>query len=147
VKKARLAILSLALALSIGTAGVITAGATNHDAREADPPPTRLSYIMTTVTNISISGGQANCTGSITGYYGTTTKVEITLYLERKLAASSTWTTYASDPKQTFNTFCGQYTMNKPVVSGYQYRVRAEYVAYAGSAYEKLTGYSNVVTY
>lgn len=127
--------------------GGIAASATNTDAREADSPPSRLSYISMTVTNIGISGGQASCTGSIDGYKGTTTKVVITLYLERKLASSSTWTTYASSSPQTFNSYTGTYTMSKTVVKGYQYRVRAEYVAYAGSASEKLTGYSSVVAY
>jgi hypothetical protein len=147
LKKACLAILSLVLVLCIGAAGAIGVCGTGNDAREADPPPTRLSYIMMTATSISISGGQASCTGSITGYNGTTTKVVITLYLERKLASSSTWSTYASDPSQTFNSFYGQYTMKKSVVKGYQYRVRAVYKAYAGSNSETLTGYSSVVAY
>jgi len=126
------------------------ASATTGPAAEADPndpPPQRLSYISTATTSISVSGGQASCTGSIVGYYGTTTKVEITLYLERKTASGSTWTTYASDPKQTFNSFTGMYTMKKSVISGYQYRVRAVYTAWAGTKSETLTGYSSVMSY
>lgn len=147
MRKVFRAILSLALVLCMGVAGTLVVGATNADAREADPPPTRLSYISTTSTVIGISGGQATCVGAVVGYNGTTTKIEITLYLERKLATSSTWSTYASDPKQIINSWTGSYTMKKSVVSGYQYRTRAEYVAYSGSNSEKLTGYSSAVSY
>jgi hypothetical protein len=144
------AILSVALVLCMGVMGTlaVNAVAVNDSVFDvANPPPTRLSYISNTVTSISISGGQATCLGHVTGYNGTTTKVEITLYLERKLASSSTWSTYASDPKQTFNSYSGTYQMKKSVVSGYQYRVRAVYVAWAGSKSETLTGYSSVVSY
>jgi len=147
MKKICFAILSLALVLCMGGAGLVIAFATDEARRDDEPPPLRLSYIMTATTSISVSGGQASCTGSVVGYKGTTTKVEITLYLERKLASSSTWTTYASDPKQTFNSFTGMYTMKKAITKGYQYRVRAEYKAYAGSASETVTGYSSVVAY
>jgi len=147
MKKVFRAVLSLALVLCLGAAGTIVVGATNVDAREAESIPTRLSYTNLTATSISISGGQATCLGHITGYNGTTTKVEITLYLERKLASSSSWSTYASGTKQTFNSYSGTYQMKKAVVSGYQYRTRAVYTAYAGSKSETITGYSNVVSY
>jgi len=129
-----MAILSLALALSIGVAGTVAAHA-------------RLSYINMTTTVLSVSSGQATCVGSVSGYKGTTTKVVITLHLERKLASSSTWTTFASDPAKTFNDWTGTYQMKKTVTSGYQYRVRAVYTAFAGSASETLTGYSSVVSF
>jgi len=147
MKKVFRAILCLVLVLCMGAAGAIVVGATNVDAREAESLPTRLSYTSTTTTTVGISGGQATCVGAVVGYNGTTTKIEITLYLERKLASSSSWSTYASDPKKTINSWTGAYQMKKSVVSGYQYRTRAVYVVYSGSKSETITGYSNVVSY
>ena len=147
MKKVLWAILSMVLVLCVGALGTVTVSATNEDARQAEPPPTRLSYINTTATGLSISGGQATCAGTVVGYNGVTTKVVIKLYLERKLASVTTWSPYAEDPAQTFNSWTGGYQMKKAVVSGYQYRTRAVYTAYSGSNSESVTGYSSVVTY
>jgi len=137
------------LCLVILVLGAISAQAASISADAAVPPPPqfRWSYINTIKTTLVISGGQASCTGTVTGYNGITDKVEITLYLERKLASSSVWSSSASDPKQTFNSFFGMYTMKKAATSGYEYRVRAVYTAYSGSNSETVTGYSNTVMY
>ena len=100
-----------------------------------------------TQTLIEINGGNATCVGSIAGHSGTTTKVEVTLTLQRKLASSSTWSNYYNHPKQTFNSFKGTATFTKAVVKGYQYRTKAVYVAYAGSKSETLTAYSSALAY
>lgn len=147
MKKACSAILSLILVLCMGASGGVSVSATDVSARESEPPLLRLSYTHLTRTSLTISGGQATCTGYLLGYNGTTTKVVITLYLERKTASSSTWTVYASDPPQTFNSFTGKYTMKKTVTPGYQYRVRGVYTAYAGTKSETTTAYSAVVSY
>ena len=94
-------LLSLVLCIIIGIGCMISASAAAvaNPAVEAapnDPPPQRMAYTHQTITQISISGGKAICVGNLTGYQGTTTKVEITLTLQRKLASSSTWSNYYS---------------------------------------------------
>jgi len=145
MKKAISGILCLVL-LALG-AVYAQATSISDDAAESAPPQLRWSYINTIKTSLVISGGQASCTGTVTGYNGITTKVEITLYLERKLASSNTWSPYANEPKQTFNSFYGMYTMKEAATTGYEYRVRAVYTAYSGSNSETVTGYSSVVKY
>jgi hypothetical protein len=115
-------------------------------ADQQDSPPTRLAYINTTNTTLGISGGQAISEGSIVGYSGITTKVTVALYLERKKASATTWTTVSSGSKTT-NGHVGAHQLKTAVTSGYQYRVRAVYTAYSGSNYETLTSYSGVKTY
>ena len=111
-----------------------------------EPPVVRSAYINTTLTTLTISSGQANSEGSISGYYGVTTKVTVALHLERKTASASTWTTIASGSKTT-NGCVGAHQLKTAVSKGYQYRVRAVYTAYSGTKSETLTSYSGVVTY
>jgi len=142
LKKLTAILVSLVLMAGVCMVGTVSASAANS----TDPPLLRLSYINYTVTNIGVSGGQATCAGLVVGYSGTTTKVTIALYLERKLASSSTWSTCASD-SQTTNGVNASLQIKASVSSGYQYRTHAVYKAYAGSSYETLDGYSSVVTY
>jgi len=107
----------------------------------------RLSYINDATTNIGPSGGQAISVGVCNGYQGITTKVEITLTLQRKLASSSTWTDYYTAPKQTFNNYHGAAQLIRNMEKGYQYRTKAVYVAYSGTKSETLTGYSGAISY
>jgi len=139
--------LSLALCLVLGLGCMALASAATPIEAEVAPLPQRFSYINDTVTSIGISGGKAICVGNLTGYQGTTTKVEITLTLQRKLASSSSWTNYYDHPKQTFNDYCGTASFSKDIVSGYEYRTKAVYVAYAGTKSETHTAYSGVMTY
>jgi|GEM_PF-1144255 len=111
-----------------------------------EPPILRMAFTNTTNTILGISGGQATSEGAIVGYSGITTKVTVALYLERKTASASSWTTIASGSKTT-NGHVGAHQLITTVTKGYQYRVRAVYTAYSGSASETLTSYSGVVTY
>ena len=138
---------SLALCLILAL-GCMTIASAATPAEANDPPPqTRLTYINRTQTLIGISGGKATCIGSLTGYQGTTTKVEITLTLQRKLASSSTWSDFYNHPKQTFNSYCGTASFTKDIVKGYQYRTKAVYTAYAGAKSETITEYSGAMAY
>jgi len=125
----------------------LASAATLADEAIETPTQLRMAYIDNTQTLISISGGKAICVGSIAGYQGTTTKVVITLILQRKLASNSTWTDYYSDPPQTFNSYRGTASLTKDIVKGYQYRTKAVYTAYAGAKYETLTQYSGALSY
>jgi len=126
--------------------GVVSAHATSINETDTDQSQVRSLYINTTTTTLSISGGQAICEGLVVGYSGTTTKVTIALYLERKLASSSTWLPFANGSK-SFDNYYGAYQLKVPVDKGYQYRVRAVYTAYSGKNSESLTAYSGVVAY
>ena len=139
-------VISGILAVLILMLGAVSAYAAAPVEAEVNQPQTRLSYINMTTTTLGISGGQAICDGCVIGYYGTTTKVKIELYLERKLATASTWSPYA-DGSKTVDYYMAGYEMPVAVVKGYQYRVRAVYTAWAGKNSEMLTSYSGTVAY
>lgn len=136
----------LCLVIGFGCMTLVSATTPADEARELSAP-TRMAYVSETRTNIGISGGKATCTGSLTGYQGTTTKVEITLTLQRKLATSNIWSDYYNHPKQTFNTYKGVASFTKDIVKGYEYRTKAVYTAYAGTKYETFTEYSGALAY
>ena len=139
-------VISGILAVLILMLGAVSAYAADPAEAEVNQPQTRLSYINTANTVLIISGGQATCGGTAVGYYGVTTKIKIELYLERKLASSSTWSTYASGSK-TVDYYMAGYEMPVAVVKGYQYRTRAVYTAWAGKNSETFTTYSPISTY
>lgn len=140
-------IFSVLLSLVIGLSCMVLASATTFAETNEPPPQLRMLYIGGTETLISISGSNAICVGSLTGYQGVTTKVEITLTLQSKLSSSSTWTNFYCHPKQTFNDFRGTVSVSTGIVKGYQYRTMVVYTAYSGTKYETLTQYSGVATY
>lgn len=139
VKKLLSILLSVITLLSFGTianAQEITTDATG----EIQP---YYSYTSNHVADIVISNGQAICESTITGYSGTTTKVTITMYLEKKTlwwwSTETSWT-------GTFNSYRGVLSKSHAVGGG-TYRVKAVYVAYSGSKSETITGYSSEVKY
>ena len=142
-------ILSALLCLVFCLGGMTFAFAAMPVEAEAAEPPTimRMSYTNNTTTLISIVNGQAICVGTLAGYQGITTKVEITLTLQRKLASSSTWTDYYNHPKQTFNDWRGTASCTRDIVKGYQYRTKAVYTAWSGTKYETFTEYSGAMAY
>ena len=108
----------------------------------------KLSYIYSTNTQLGISSsGTATCYGSITGYQGTTTKVEIYLYLQQY--KNGAWSTvsggswYTSSPSYK----CTLQKTKSGLATGYQYRTKAAYYAWSGSNSESITAYSKTVTY
>lgn len=99
------------------------------------------SYVVKHNTSIAISNGQAICESTLTGYSGTTTKVTITMYLEKKtLWWWNTETTWVG----TFNSYRGALSKTHAVGGG-TYRIRTVYIAYSGSKTETITGYSQEV--
>jgi len=105
------------------------------------------SYTSSTKTILSISSaGKATCTGSLIGYQGTTTGVDIFLYLERYINGS--WSTYPSGSwYQYFPTYQGVLSATIYVTSGYNYRLRASYYANSGSNWENISSCSQTVYY
>jgi len=109
---------------------------------------TKWSYTSATDTRLSISSsGTAICTGKITGYQGTTTKVEIYLYLQQY--KNGAWSTVSGGSwYQLFNSYKGTLQKTKSgLAKGYQYRVKASYYAWSGSNSENVVAYSKTVTY
>ncbi len=119
-------------------------------AEELDPESDEMilmsAYTNTTKTTLSIStSGTATCTGSLTGYSGTTTKVEIFLYLQQY--KNGAWSNVTGSWYSLFNTYKGTLQKTYGVAKGYQYRVKASYYAYSGSQFENIVKYSGTVTY
>ena len=104
-------------------------------------------YTADTITVLSISStGVATGTAKITGYSGTTTKVTITMTLQKKGGFLNLFWNDVVTWTQTFNNYKGALSKNYNV-SGGTYRIRADYVAYKGSASETITAYSSEVKY
>ena len=127
--------------VAISIVVVFTANAWSNGAVSAESLiQPRWSYTNYTATGLNIStGGTAACAASATGYYGTTTKVHIEMHLQQYLALQ--WTTIGSW-EGTFNKYYGTLDKSKTLTSSGNYRVKAVYTVYAGSASEKITMYS-----
>lgn len=96
-------------------------------------------YTRSCSSSLSISGSTATCNSSLRGYYGLTTKIEVTQTLQvrdgNQWRQSKTWTaTYYSHNCDFENT--------KTLYSGNTYRVKSEFKVYAGSSYETVYSYS-----
>lgn len=105
------------------------------------------AYTADTITVLSISSsGVATGTAKITGYSGTTTKVTITMTLQKKGGFLNLFWNDVVTWTQTFNDYKGALSKSYNV-SGGTYRIRADYVAYKGSASETITAYSSEVKY
>lgn len=101
------------------------------------------NYTNQCLTNLTKVNGKASCVADVTGYNGTTTKIEITMTLQKKTllwwSTAETWTA-------TYNTFYGTLTKSISVDSG-TYRVKAVYKVYSGSNSESITSYSSEVKF
>ena len=102
-----------------------------------------LQFTKNTTTILVISGGQASAAASFSGYKGTTTKVVITMTLQKKGFLGLWWSDEASWT-ETFNSYNASMNRKHSVSDG-TYKVKAEYVAYSGSKSETVTDYSNEV--
>ena len=100
-------------------------------------------FTKNTTTILVISGGQASAAASFSGYKGTTTKVVITMTLQKKGFLGLWWSDEASWT-ETFNSYNASMNRKHSVSDG-TYKVKAEYVAYSGSKSETVTDYSNEV--
>lgn len=109
------------------------------------PIQPRWTYVNIVSTQLSISSsGTATATAKLTGYSGTTTKIETYMYLQQYI--NGNWQTIQScsqTDKSYMSTLQGSYSVSK----GYKYRVMAEYYSYSGNPYEKIVDYSAEVSY
>ena len=102
-----------------------------------------LQFTKNTTTILVISGGQASAAASFSGYKGTTTKVVITMTLQKKGFLGLWWSDEASWT-ETFNSYNASMNRKHSVSDG-TYKVKAEYVAYSGSKSETVTDYSEEI--
>lgn len=97
------------------------------------------NYTSGTSTNMIISGGAADCRAKAIGYTGITTKIHIKMSLQEYLALQ--WLT-VGEWEGTFNGVSGTLNKFKTLTSSGNYRVKAVYTVYSGSASEEITSYS-----
>ena len=100
-------------------------------------------YTQRAASYLTISGSTATCTSTLIGYYGTTTKIEVTQTLQvrdgNQWRTSKTWTA-------TYNSYTCDFVNTRTVYSGNTYRVKSEYKVYAGTNYEMVYSYSTTKT-
>lgn len=100
-------------------------------------------YTEGTYTSLSIDSGSAWCYGNVIGIDGVTTRIDITLYLQKRVLLF--WTTDTSWSDTFYDYEASMYQLH--LVSSGTYRVKAVYVVYSGSDSETITEYSATVTY
>lgn len=112
-------------------------------ASDNSPISVYYSYISNNRASLEIKGGSASCYSEITGYSGITTKVKITMYLEKK---TLWWWNEITSWTKTANV-CHTTLSKKYTVSSGTYRLRVVYTVYSGNSSETITVYSNEATY
>lgn len=124
-------ILSLVMCLVL-MCGMSIAVSAENSQNQVQP---RYSYTNTIGATLSNSSGKALCVGDVNGYPGTTTKIVLTMTLQKKTlllfwSTEQEWTTTVSSYKAA---------LSKTVsVDSGTYRVKVEAKVYAGSNYENV---------
>lgn len=116
----------------------LTANAQSISTSESSVQP-RYNYTSTVSATLVNSSGNAKSSVVVDGYIGTTTKIKITMTLQKKTllwwSETESWTTTAND-------YFASISKTVSVKSG-KYRVKADIVVYSGSASESITKYSS----
>ena len=103
----------------------------------------RYLYTCECSSKLTISSLFATCKSSLTGYVGTTTKIEVTQTLQVKNGAqwrkADAWET-------TYYSYTCDFVNHRTVYSSNQYRVKSVFKVYSGSSYETITVYSYTVS-
>lgn len=90
-------------------------------------------YTNSLTSTLSISNGKASCRTTIYGISGTTTKIVVTQYLEKKNGKSWDEVTSWTD---TFNSWWCNDTNSYTITESGTYRLRSEATVYSGSKSE-----------
>ena len=101
----------------------------------------RYEYTSNCTASIGISNNKANCTATLQGY-SNTTKIEITMTLQKK---SLLWWSKVDSWSTTVNGFIGSLSKSSSISSG-TYRTKAVFKVYNGSNSESITIYSQEKT-
>ena len=97
------------------------------------------SYTSSIKATLNNSNGKALCAGSVTGYNGKTTKIKITMTLQKKTLL---WWNEVENWSSTVNNYKSTLEKIATVGSG-KHRVKVEAVVYSGSSSETITVYSS----
>lgn len=95
-------------------------------------------YTYSVLPSLSISGEKAACTTVVSGYSGTTTKIQIKMTLQKRFLF---WWNEEESWSSTTNGYSATLYKTAAVDSG-TYRVKAEITVYSGSKSETITQYS-----
>lgn len=93
-------------------------------------------YTDQITTVFGISDGEASCTTTIYGIPGTTTKIVVTQYLEKKNGNS--WSEVKKWSDITYESWWCNCTNSYSVTESGTYRLRSEAKVYSGSKYENV---------
>lgn len=132
-------ILALVMCLVLMCSTGLVASAETVDS-QVQPRYTYTSLISATLAN---SGGKALCVGDVEGYSGETTKIVLTMTLQKKTLL---WWSKVDEWTTTSNTFYATVSKTVAVDSG-THRVKVEAKVYAGSNYETVDCTSKTYTF
>lgn len=93
------------------------------------------TYTDRLTTSFGVSKGETSCVTTIYGIPGTTTKIEVTQYLEKKNGNSWDEVTHWTD---TFNNWWCNFANSYTITESGTYRLRSEAKVYSGSKYENV---------
>ena len=116
----------------------------NVSAESVSLHDSRYLYTNYCSSTLTISGSTATCVSEVKGYYGETTKIEITQSFEELL--SNGWWYRHQSWSNTFYTWFAYYENSTSVPHSGTYHVRTTAKVYAGSNYENISMYSSNVT-
>ncbi len=133
----RILALVMCLVLMCGT-GLIASAETVDS--QVQPRYNYTNIISATLTD---SSGKAMCAGNVTGYNGTTTKIVLTVTLQKKTLL---WWSKVEEWTTTANTYYATLVKTATVNSG-THRVKVEAKVYAGSNYETVDCTSKTYTF
>ncbi len=120
--------LVMCVVLLCGTGLIANAETTEN---QVQPRYTYTSGISATLAN---SGGKALCIGNVNGYDGITTKIVLTVTLQKKTLL---WWSKVEEWTTTANTYYATISKTVAVDSG-KHRVKVEATVYSGSNSEKV---------
>ena len=103
----------------------------------------RYSYTNIITATLTNSGGKALCGADVEGYSGTTTKIVITMTLQKKTLL---WWSKVQEWTVTANSHAAAISKTVAVDSG-THRVKVEAKVYAGSNYENVDCTSKTYTF
>lgn len=97
------------------------------------------NYTVNATTSLFYSNGTFYCDASLDGYSDRTTKIEITVTLQKK---GLLWWNKVESWSGTFNNYYGSLSKSYATTTSGKYRVKGEFVAYSGSDSESITNYT-----
>lgn len=140
MKKLLIIVLSLAITVFTG----ISVSAEEFDTFvPAEPIIEEYSYTNSASSGLYFSGKTAYCSSSVYGYSGTTTKIIVSQYLQKKNGSS--WDNVWSWHYTFIKWYCDYDNSRSSLASG-TYRVKTVAKVYSGSSYETVTTYSSEVS-